>query len=240
MKNKTYWTKNKFTGEKEGPFSFKEIATLIWDGNLGRQDLIKPSGANSWVIAESLLDEVFTKVEVRKGVVSEGESAVSVPRIEKNKSSAKGKFRGDGTGERSNPNENQPRRFRRITPLGLIFGRLSPSPYSGFWLMKLTINILIGFGIFNLVSSVGDLVIEGVSNPLNDGPVLPDLPGQIGVGADWTKLNPELVRLKNNLMFVGFFFQIVWIVVLIFFRNMIDWLIDMEDHANAIRQQTIN
>ena len=234
MKTKTYWTKNKFTGEETGPFSFKEIATLIWQGDLNRHDFVKSSDADQWVKAGSLLEEIFLKVEARKRTESEGRGFASVPQVVENKSKPKGKARVNAAGEQSSPNENQPRRFGRITPLVLIFGSLGPSPYSGFWLMKLTINVLIVFGIIGLVSSLWEFVSVASSNPLNDNPLVQGLPGQIGGEADW------VLRLRNNLMFYGLFLQIVWIVVLIFFRNIIDWLIDMEDHANAIRQQTIN
>ena len=154
MKTKTYFTKNKFTGEKRGPLSFKEIATLIWQGDLNRHDFVKSSDADQWVKAGSLLEEIFLKVEARKGTESDDRGFASVPQVVENKSKPKGKARVNAAGEQSSPSENQPRRFGPIPPLVLIFGRLSPSPYSGFWLMKLTINILIGFGIFNLVSFV--------------------------------------------------------------------------------------
>lgn len=262
MKTKNYWTKNKFTGEKEGPFSFKEIATLIWRGDLNRYDFVKTSDADQWVKAESLLEEVFIKVEARKKSESENRGLDSVTPAGGDKSSAKGKMDGVEFQKIRGVNSIHRRQPRRITFLGLVFGSFKASPYAGFWLMKLLINIFIVLHLILIVVITLGFVVGLVAESLSQGQQENEIVNRLedDFATDLQQKSPFVQSLLESnsselskgrfanssslsllpLVLGIVFFWLFQIVVLIFFRNIIDWLIDMEDHANAIRRQTIN
>jgi hypothetical protein len=239
MKTKTYWTKNKFTGEETGPFSFKEIATLIWQGDLNRHDFVKSSDADQWVKAGSLLEEIFLKVEARKRTESEGRGFASVPQVVENKSKPKGNAASGDSRKAMSSKAIQVRQSRRITFFGLVFGSFKASPYAGFWLMKLLINILILLNLVGLVCIIlfyfGFAFLEPLTQNSPEEDFFQQMQGQNSSGSLYANLMSA--GLASAFSILG---ATITTISLIFFRNMIDWLIDMEDHANAIRQQTIN
>lgn len=219
-----YFVSDRLSGQPSGPFTLKEIGLQIWHGKLRKSDLIRQADQTDWHRAGDLIGTVFEKVEARKQQEKELAKAEreaekqqrqmekQTERLEKKQARAiqtkrKARFRVD------------PMEANRGSIWQKIFGQMKPSPYWGFAVQASIINIsivlvMIGAVIYSLFVFV--VMAFGLYSA-------EDFVGYLSV------LGLFIVSLIG--IWVITFFTVA---LLVFYRNIIDWMIDMESHANEL------
>ncbi len=104
----------------------------------------------------------------------------------------------------------------------MLFGSTRPSPYAGFKFVSLLINVAIVIVLLVLCLGTGFVLVTGIY-----GLTVLDL-AEENV--------PLLVGQFVAALGILWLYCLILIGLLIFQRNLIDWLIDVEEHARAIRK----
>ena len=105
----------------------------------------------------------------------------------------------------------------------MLFGSTRPSPYAGFKFVSLLINIAIVIVLLVLCLGTGFILVSGIYGLT----VLESLASENV---------PILVGQFVAALGILWLYCLILIGLLIFQRNVIDWLIDVEEHARAIRK----
>ena len=227
---------NELTGEQLGPYDQDQVRQLIGRKKIKPKTLVR-SGNSDWQRAGVLLKDVFIAVQEeakqRKQAAAESRrsstESVEPPVIETSTKESKPRW-SDPLGEDSVPPVATPQPMakpmvtpRRRNQRGLfsqLFGTTRPTPYWGFRVVGALINVLIALLLLATVASVVIGLIMAIITVAN-----PPESGSVAV----------LVLMIAGQILMSMLLAAMWICLLIFYRNLIDWLTDMQDHAAAIR-----
>ncbi len=225
---------NELTGEQLGPYDQNQVRQLVERKKIKPKTLVR-SGNSDWQRAGVLLKEVFIAVqeETRQRKQAAAESrrssteSVDPPVIETKESKPRWS---DPLGEDPVPPVATPQPMARpmVTPrrrnqrgfFAQLFGTTRPTPYWGFRVVGALINLLIALLLLATVASVVIGLIMAIITVAN-----PPETGSVAV----------LVLMIAGQILMSVLLAAMWVCLLIFYRNLIDWLTDMQDHAAAIR-----
>ncbi len=222
-----FFVMDELTGQQTGPFSLHQIQEQILTRKLKKNDFVRRADSPNWGKASVILAQVFDNVEQHKKdkkqqlkadkVAKKQQEANSRSNEKKERQRAADVPQVQTTPDRSGPQDNYKPTFGRM-----LFGSTRPSPYAGFKFVSLLINVAIVIVLLVLCLGTGFVLVTGI------------------YGLTVLDLAEE-----NVLLLVGQFvaalgvlwlYCLILIGLLIFQRNLIDWLIDVEEHARAIRK----
>ena len=209
------------TGETHGPMNVAQLKSCIRSGKMKRKDLVMSPSATKgqWVRVSSMpkmvaiFDQFVEQSKAERDREKENAKAKAAEDRERKQQ------------ERLHRSEiaYQVRQERiqanRGTFIQKIFGNFKPSPYYGFDFQKgviaVCIVLVILYGIASTLIGVSSLALAA-SRDESD--------------AIW-----EAFPLATGMLLLNLAVLFLVVVGLVFFRNAIDWMIDMEDHAKELR-----
>lgn len=226
-----FYLMNELTGVESGPFTVAQIQEMVRSYKIKKNSLIRKGNSKQWERAAGVLTKLFDQAEAEK---AEGKKQATQARSDAKRAGAQERATKAGrkaAQKRAKALESQHRAVQsrehsRGTLMEKIFGRLDPSPYWGFQIQAVIINISIGFVVLGtlvmfLIAVVGSIIALASSD------------SDFAVGG--------MVFVFGICYAVGI---LIWgfltVVALVFFRNVIDWMIDMEGHAHALRNKLTN
>lgn len=224
-----FFVMDELTGQQTGPYSLSQIQDQIRSRQLKKKDFVRRADSAQWGKASVILSQVFDNVERQK----------------KEQKNQKKQFKGDtetrptsSIDVKVNPGKNQPTErpvvktaadstgnqgHPKPTLWQMIFGSTRPSPYAGFKFVSILINVLIiltllatFFATIGYLGAIAYQVYECFDK-------------------SWSESRVTLIILLAVYMVSQWLGTVIWIGLLVFTRNLIDWLIDMEDHVRAVR-----
>ena len=201
------------------------------------------SQESDWQRAGVILKSVFIEVqeqakqqkqamaEAKRAARQSGEVAAESPPVGPAKAEGKKRW-SDPLGDEVPPmampqsvpkiDSGVPPRIRRSRKglMAQLFGSTKPSPYWGFRFLGMLINVLIALVLLGEAISLVAFGSFGVTGFL---------------AAEEAAFKAMALGVMLLYMLGSVLITVFWVGLLIFYRNLIDWLIDMQDHAAAIR-----
>lgn len=222
-----FFVMDELTGQQTGPYTLQEVHSQIWDKKLKKNDFIRKGDSSQWSKAGDLLAKIFENVQTKKQQQKEHTKAQRAADKEQKSFEKMAEKREKSLNKRRQQQFRSEAKDRVIdtnrgTMLQKIFGESKPSPYWGFDIQASIINISIGLVLVAAVFGFAGGIVVGVLTFFTSDAELS------------TKLFGLLFSLIYSLSVLIAAFLAV--ALLVFYRNCIDWLIDMEAHANALRK----
>lgn len=224
-----FFVMDELTGQQTGPYSLQQIQDQIRSRQLKKKDFVRRADSAQWGKASVILSQVFDSVErqkkeqknQKKQFKKETEAQPTPAKeIEVNPATKKPAERPVvKTAVVSTNNRVHP----KPTLWQMVFGSTRPSPYAGFKFVSILINVLITLTLLaTLFMTIG---------------YLGALAYQIYECFDkrWSEPRVTAIIFLAVYMVSQWLGTIIWIGLLVFIRNLIDWLIDMEDHVRSVR-----
>lgn len=218
-----YFQENLSIGEGEilGPMNSAQVKSFIQLGKAKKKDfLMSPTGTQKQWVSISSIPE-FNSVFEEARAWNKRKKAEEAQKARKEKDDRK---RRNAETQRETAQEKfvikaQKVEANRGTFIDKLFGDFSPSPYYGFDFQKGVIALLIVVIIVAII--VGTVLMA------------------YGVVVVFRTENMDILAKALSILscFVPFVAGFLSIVALVFFRNVIDWMIDMEKHAKELSIQ---
>lgn len=226
-KHMNFYLMNELTGTESGPLTLPQIQEMVRTGKIKKNSLIRKADSKQWERAGGPLAKLFQQAELDKAkekkrtahAKEEAKKAAAEDKaIKINKKTAAKRAKA----LRANQQGAATREYNRGSLGQKIFGQLKPSPYWGFQVQGQIINVTIGIVMVGAVLGFLTLIVLAI---------ISIVASDLDAGARLLLFGASVMQ--AFFLLIGSFFLVA---LLVFYRNLIDWLIDMEGHANALRK----
>lgn len=233
MSDIKFYVLNEFDGAHLGPYSLVELLERIESRKIKKKTLVCRAGSNDWSEAEIALKKLFQKVADKKQAakmqaIAEKEEAKRIKlRAKESAESARKEKEAFKIKEHSD-RKQAPNNYDKGSGFRRFFGTLSrpvdPSPYWGFEFQAKIINLAALIVILASLLATLAMIVFGVRAAF--------------MAANWWEAMLAVViglTLSLSYLLFGFFVS----AFLIFHRNFLDWMIDVESHLRNIKTHPI-